>query len=40
MGVIYSSVNFLGMTNLMSVMPLVGYERMVFYRERGASMYK
>jgi hypothetical protein len=23
----------------MSVMPVMGYERVVFYRERGASMY-
>jgi len=39
MGVMFSSSNFLGMTNLMSIMPLVGYERIVFYRERAASMY-
>ena len=39
MGIMFSSSNFLGMTNLMSVMPVVGYERVVFYRERGASMY-
>ncbi|KAG2425082.1 hypothetical protein HXX76_013991 [Chlamydomonas incerta] len=39
MGIMFSSSNFLGMTNLMSVMPVVGYERVVFYRERAASMY-
>ncbi|KXZ50448.1 hypothetical protein GPECTOR_16g622 [Gonium pectorale] len=39
MGIMFSSSNFIGMTNLMSVMPVVGYERVVFYRERGASMY-
>ncbi|GLC42336.1 hypothetical protein PLESTM_001322300 [Pleodorina starrii] len=39
MGIMFSSSNFLGMVNLMSVMPVVGYERVVFYRERGASMY-
>ncbi|EFJ39882.1 hypothetical protein VOLCADRAFT_40167, partial [Volvox carteri f. nagariensis] len=39
MGIMFSSSNFLGMVNLMSVLPVVGYERVVFYRERGASMY-
>ncbi|KAG2488519.1 hypothetical protein HYH03_012840, partial [Edaphochlamys debaryana] len=39
MGIMFASSNFLGMTNLMSVMPVVGYERVVFYRERGAAMY-
>lgn len=39
MGIMYSSTNFLGMINLMSAMPIVGYERVVFYREQGASMY-
>ncbi|GIL86027.1 hypothetical protein Vretifemale_14307 [Volvox reticuliferus] len=39
MGIMFASSNFLGMINLMSVMPVVGYERVVFYRERGASMY-
>ncbi|PNW84179.1 hypothetical protein CHLRE_04g224500v5 [Chlamydomonas reinhardtii] len=39
MGIMFSSANFMGMTNLMSVMPVVGYERVVFYRERAASMY-
>lgn len=29
MGIMYSSTNFLGMTNLMSAMPLIGYERVV-----------
>ncbi|MEW5297917.1 MAG: hypothetical protein WDW36_001095 [Sanguina aurantia] len=39
LGVMYSSGNFLGMTNLMSAMAVIGYERIVFYRERGSSMY-
>ncbi|WIA42005.1 hypothetical protein OEZ86_009302 [Tetradesmus obliquus] len=39
MGIMFSSTNFLGMTNLMAVMPLVGMERVVFYRERGALPY-
>ncbi|GLI71055.1 hypothetical protein VaNZ11_015971 [Volvox africanus] len=39
MGIMFASSNFLGMINLMSVMPVVGYERVVFYRERAASMY-
>ncbi|GIL61720.1 hypothetical protein Vafri_16118 [Volvox africanus] len=39
MGIMFASSNFLGMVNLMSVMPVVGYERVVFYRERAASMY-
>ena len=34
-----SSSNFLGMTNLMSAMAVVAYERVVFYREQGSSMY-
>lgn len=29
MGIMFSSSNFLGMINLMSVMPVVGYERVV-----------
>ncbi len=37
-GIMFSSSNFLGMTNLMSALAVVGYERVVFYRERGASM--
>ncbi len=32
MGVMYSSVNYLGMINLMTVLPLAGMERIVFYR--------
>lgn len=38
-GIMFSSSNFLGMTNLMSSMALLGSERVVFYRERGSSMY-
>ena len=29
----------MGMTNLYQVMPVMGAERVVFYRERGAAMY-
>ena len=32
MGVLYSATNFQGMFNLMNVLPVVGYERSVFYR--------
>eukprot|EP00877_Chromochloris_zofingiensis_P010755 jgi/Chrzof1/5933/Cz16g21030.t1 len=39
MGILFSSTNFLGMTNMMAVMPVVGSERVVFYREFGASPY-
>jgi hypothetical protein len=38
-GIMFSSSNFLGMTNLMSSMALLGSERVVFYREQGSSMY-
>lgn len=38
-GVVYLSVSFLGMSNMMSVMPLVGLERVVYYREQAASYY-
>ncbi len=34
----FSSGNLLGMTNLMSSMAVVSYERVVFYRERAAAM--
>ncbi|CAL8463057.1 g2591 [Coccomyxa elongata] len=39
MGVLYSATNFQGMFNLMNVLPIVGFERGVFYRERAALMY-
>ncbi|KAK9807392.1 hypothetical protein WJX73_000014 [Symbiochloris irregularis] len=39
LGVQYSSVQFQGMFNLLMVLPVVGYERTVLYRERAASMY-
>ncbi len=29
----------MGMMNLYSVMPVVGSERIIFYRERGSAMY-
>ena len=32
MGVLYSCTTFLGMFNMMSVMPILGYERSVMYR--------
>ena len=32
MGVLYSSTNYQGMFNLQNVLPVVGYERSVFYR--------
>lgn len=38
-GVIYLSVSFLGMANMMAVMPLVALERTVYYREQAASYY-
>lgn len=38
-GVLFSSSQFLGSINLMSVMPVISVERVVFYRERAASMY-
>mmetsp|Transcript_4643 Transcript_4643/g.13342 ORF Transcript_4643/g.13342 Transcript_4643/m.13342 type:complete len:1521 (-) Transcript_4643:659-5221(-) len=39
MGVLFSTSAFQGMFNLMSAMPVVGFERSVYYRERAASMY-
>ncbi|KAK9829450.1 hypothetical protein WJX72_005937 [[Myrmecia] bisecta] len=39
MGVIYSSCTFQGMFNLITVLPVVGYERAVLYRERAAAYY-
>ncbi|KAG1655082.1 hypothetical protein FOA52_010286 [Chlamydomonas sp. UWO 241] len=39
MGLMFSSCNMLGMTNLMSSMAVVNTERIIFYRERAASMY-
>lgn len=32
MGVLYSATTFQGMFNLMNVLPVIGYERAVFYR--------
>lgn len=32
MGVLYSCTTFLGMFNMMGVMPILGYERSVMYR--------
>ncbi|KAG6706402.1 hypothetical protein I3842_07G220900 [Carya illinoinensis] len=39
MGSMYTAVLFLGVQNGMSVQPVVGTERTVFYRERAAGMY-
>ncbi|XP_024930413.3 pleiotropic drug resistance protein 1 isoform X2 [Ziziphus jujuba] len=39
MGSMYASVIFIGVQNGMSVQPVVGIERTVFYRERAAGMY-
>ncbi|KAG2439064.1 hypothetical protein HYH02_006591 [Chlamydomonas schloesseri] len=39
MGVLYSSSSFLGMTGMNSLMPLLGFERVVYYREQAAAMY-
>ena len=39
LGVLYSSTIFQGNFNYMTVLPVVAYERAVFYRERSASMY-
>ncbi|KAG6497045.1 hypothetical protein ZIOFF_044931 [Zingiber officinale] len=38
-GAIYAAIFFLGATNAMTVQPVVGIERTVFYRERAAGMY-
>lgn len=39
LGAIYSAVFFLGVTNGITVQPVVAIERTVFYRERAAGMY-
>lgn len=39
MGVLFSSITFLGMDNMCAVQPLLSFERMVSYREQAASMY-
>ncbi|GMH32356.1 hypothetical protein BSKO_00190 [Bryopsis sp. KO-2023] len=39
MGVLFVGMSFMGMTNLISSLPMVASEREVFYRERAASMY-
>ncbi|XP_038694315.1 pleiotropic drug resistance protein 1-like isoform X3 [Tripterygium wilfordii] len=39
MGVMYTSVGFIGIQNAGTVQPVVAIERMVFYRERAAGMY-
>jgi len=38
-GVIYLTVSFLGMANMLAVLPLVAFERVVYYREQAASYY-
>jgi hypothetical protein len=32
MGILYAALLFIGQTNMLTVMPVVGYERVVFYR--------
>ena len=32
LGILYSAMSFVGLSNQMAVMPVVGYERVVFYR--------
>jgi hypothetical protein len=32
LGILFTATSLAGMTNLMAVMPVVGYERVVFYR--------
>jgi hypothetical protein len=35
LGILYSAMSFVGLSNQMAVMPVVGYERVVFYRSVG-----
>eukprot|EP00892_Ulva_mutabilis_P008760 jgi/Ulvmu1/6256/UM028_0114.1 len=39
LGVLFTSVSFMGMVNLINAVPVVVQERGVYYRERAASMY-
>ncbi|RLN91240.1 hypothetical protein BBJ28_00016970 [Nothophytophthora sp. Chile5] len=39
MGMLYMTTSFLGVISLTSILPLVGEERVVFYRERAAQTY-
>ncbi|KAM5564594.1 hypothetical protein ABKV19_018929 [Rosa sericea] len=39
MGAMYSAILFIGPQNTSTVQPVVGIERIVFYRERAAGMY-
>jgi ABC-2 type transporter len=39
MGALYVSSLFLGISNAMTIQPVVDVERTVFYRERAANMY-
>ncbi|PNH10990.1 Pleiotropic drug resistance protein 1, partial [Tetrabaena socialis] len=39
MGVLFSSSSFLGMLGMNSVQPVLGFERVVYYREQAAAMY-
>ena len=39
LGSMYAAVQFLGVSNSISVQPVVAVERTVFYRERAAGMY-
>jgi len=38
-GVISSAVTYLGITAMLSIMPLIGQERVVYYREQAAAYY-
>ncbi|CAD7702122.1 unnamed protein product [Ostreobium quekettii] len=40
MGVLFVAMSFMGMTNLITVLPVVAAEREVYYKERAASMYQ
>jgi hypothetical protein len=39
MGFLYTATLVIGVKNCNSVQPLIGIERVVFYRERAAGMY-
>lgn len=39
MGVLFTGMSFMGMTNLITSLPIVAAEREVYFRERAASMY-
>lgn len=39
-GALFASILFIGATQLMSILPVIGIERLVFYRERAAGLYR